>query len=152
MADHDDVIWRGLAEDLQRHPRFQPTRINRVDQVTFTDSQGVLWIVKEDGADDARPATSDIAPGTTWLRFENDLEVRRLWHYPDDWRGLSPIQLESLLERASTVIARFRPAMHRPIDRDDSLGRTNNAPENLAVRPAAPNPRPPRSRGDSGDE
>ena len=143
---------RMLAEDLQRQWRFQPTRVDRVDQVTFTDSQGVMWIVKEDGAEDARPSASDIAPGTTWLRFENESEVRRLWHYPDDWRGLSPIQLESLLERASTVIARFRSAIPRAIDRDDSVGRTKNAAENFAVRPAAPNPPPPRSRDDSGNE
>lgn len=84
-----------------------------MEQTTFTDSDGVLWSVREDGADDGRSFASDVAPGTTWLRFESELEVRRLWHYPDDWRGLSPLQLESLLDRASTVIARFRPAAHR---------------------------------------
>jgi hypothetical protein len=84
-----------------------------LEQTTFTDSDGVLWAVREDGADDARALSSDAAPGSAWLRFESDLEVRRLWHYPDDWRGLSPLQLESLLDRASTVIARFRPAHHR---------------------------------------
>jgi hypothetical protein len=106
----------GLAEDLQRRGPVQRTRMHPVDQLTFTDSQGVGWSVKEDGADDVRSAESDIAPGTTWLRFETESEVRRLWHYPDDWRGLSPLQLESLLDRASTVIARFRPAMHRGTD------------------------------------
>ena len=120
-----------------------------MDQITFTDSQGVVWSVKEDGADDVRPSASDVAPGTTWLRFENELEVRRLWHYPDDWRGLSPLQLESLLDRASTVIARFRPVMHRGIDTDSSLGRMKT-PENV-VRPALPPP-PPWSRGGSGSE
>ena len=84
-----------------------------MEQTTFTDSDGVLWSVREDGADDARSLTADVPPGTTWLRFESELEVKRLWHYPDDWRGLSPLQLESLLDRASTVIARFRPAVHR---------------------------------------
>ena len=83
-----------------------------MEQTTFTDSEGVAWNVREDGADDPRALTADVPPGTTWLRFESELEVRRLWHYPDDWRGLSGIQLESLLDRASTVIARFRPAMH----------------------------------------
>jgi len=83
-----------------------------MEQTTFTDSDGVVWTVREDGADDPRALTADVPPGTTWLRFESELEVRRLWHYPDDWRGLSDIQLESLLERASTVIARFRPATH----------------------------------------
>ena len=80
---------------------------------SFTDSNGVLWNVREDGADDVTLVHERHPPGTTWLRFESELEVRRLWHYPDDWRGLSPIQMESLLDRASTVIARFRPAPHR---------------------------------------
>jgi len=85
-----------------------------MDQTVFTDSDGVQWVVREDGADEARSISAVVPPGTVWLRFESELEVRRLWHYPDDWRGLSPMQLESLLERASTVVARFRPASHRP--------------------------------------
>ncbi|MDF2772191.1 MAG: hypothetical protein K0S86_1685 [Geminicoccaceae bacterium] len=100
-----------------------------MDHVSFTDSSGIRWSVKEDGADDARTHRNpDGVPGTAWLRFESEYEVRRLWHYPDDWRGLSPLQLESLLERASTVIARFRPAGHnRPLletDRSSLTGRT----------------------------
>jgi len=93
-----------------------------MEQTTFTDSDGVQWTVREDGADDARSLSSDPSPGTAWLRFESESEVRRLWHYPDDWRGLSPIQLESLLDRASTVIARFRPAIHRPAGVDPGRG------------------------------
>ena len=93
---------------------------------SFTDSDGVVWSVREDGADDVRSFTTDIPPGTTWLRFESELEVRRLWHYPDDWRGLSPMQLESLLDRASTVIARFRPAPHRAAHGDTLLGDGRN--------------------------
>src|SRR5687768_2144754 len=82
-----------------------------MEQTSFTDSNGVLWGVREDGADESPfLGRTEHVPGTAWLRFESELEVRRLWHYPDDWRGLSPIQLESLLDRASTVIARFRPA------------------------------------------
>jgi hypothetical protein len=81
-----------------------------MDQISFTDSSGVTWAVREDGADDARSLPGDAPPGTTWLRFDSELEVRRLWHYPDDWRRLNPVQLETLLERASTVIARFRSA------------------------------------------
>ena len=88
-----------------------------MEQTTFTDSDGAVWTVREDGADDGRSLTTDASSGTTWLRFESDLEVRRLWHYPDDWRGLSHIQLESLLDRASTVIARFRPVAHRGLGR-----------------------------------
>jgi hypothetical protein len=124
-----------------------------VDSVTFTDSEGVSWGVREDGADDVRPSASDIPPGTTWLRFENESEVRRLWHYPDDWRGLSPVQMESLLDRASTVIARFRPAIHRGIDTDGSFGRMKAAPENLAAPRAVPPPASlPRSRGGKDSE
>lgn len=123
-----------------------------MEQTTFTDSDGVLWSVREDGGDDTHSVSSDPSPGAAWLRFESELEVRRLWHYPDDWRGLSPIQLESLLDRASTVIARFRPAMHRETETDGSLGRMKNTPENLAVRPVIPPPPPPRSRGGSGTE
>ena len=67
-----------------------------MDQVAFTDSSGVRWLVREDGADDSRVhGNSDGVPGTAWLRFESEYEVRRLWHYPDDWRGLNPLQLES---------------------------------------------------------
>ena len=88
-----------------------------MDHVSFTDSSGIRWSVKEEGADDARTHRNpEGVPGTAWLRFESEQEVRRLWHYPDDWRGLSPLQLESLLERASTVIARFRSVAHnRPV-------------------------------------
>jgi hypothetical protein len=103
-----------------------------MDQTTFTDSDGVHWIVREDGADEARSVATVVPHGTTWLRFESELEVRRLWHYPDDWRGLSPMQLESLLERASTVIARFRPASHRHAN----VGDSPDAPTLLKNEPA----------------
>ena len=99
-----------------------------MEQTSFTDSDGVVWIVREDGADDPRALTADVPPGTTWLRFESELEVRRLWHYPDDWRGLTDIQLESLLDRASTVIARFRPATHSAVRRAATLDAQRPAP------------------------
>ena len=101
----------------------------------FTDSEGVMWIVREDGADEARSIAAAVPPGTTWLRFESELEVRRLWHYPDDWRGLSPMQLESLLDRASTVVARFRPAAHRAAGVGDSLASMEQSPERRAAAP-----------------
>ena len=104
-----------------------------MEQTTFTDSEGVAWNVREDGADDPRALTADVPPGTTWLRFESELEVRRLWHYPDDWRGLRGIQLESLLDRASTVIARFRPATHSGVGRGAPLN-----PERPARSPVPP--------------
>ena len=120
---------------------------------SFIDSDGVVWSVREDGADDVRPFTSDIPPGTTWLRFESDLEVRRLWHYPDDWRGLSAIQMESLLDRASTVIARFRPAPHRASQANTSLGDALKRTSEFrpASRQDAP-PEVPRSRDGRADE
>jgi hypothetical protein len=99
-----------------------------MERTTFTDSDGVVWSVREDGADDPRALAADVPPGTTWLRFESELEVRRLWHYPDDWRGLSPLQLESLLDRASTVIARFRPAAHRAAGEGKPIGQERSAP------------------------
>jgi hypothetical protein len=119
-----------------------------VEQITFTDSEGAVWNVRED-TDDIRPSSSDVAPGTSWLRFENDSEVRRLWHYPDDWRGLTPVQLESLLERASTVIARFRPAVQRAADRDAEVGRTHPSADSLAAdRPIPGTPAPGASAND----
>jgi len=110
-----------------------------MEQTVFTDSDGVRWVVREDGADEARSVATVVPPGTSWLRFESELEVRRLWHYPDDWRGLSPMQLESLLDRASTVIARFRPALHRPATVDDSIGAERQTAD---VRPARVNGEP----------
>ena len=104
-----------------------------MEQTTFTDSDGVVWSVREDGADDPRALTADVPPGTTWLRFESELEVRRLWHYPDDWRGLSDIQLESLLDRASTVIARFRPAPHSEAARRAALDTQRPSPSQVSA-------------------
>ena len=102
-----------------------------MEQTTFTDSDGALWTVREDGIDEGRSVSSDVPQGTAWLRFESELEVRRLWHYPDDWRGLSPLQLESLLDRASTVVARFRPARHREADAAPSRERDVSEPADL---------------------
>jgi len=113
-----------------------------MEQTVFTDSDGVRWVVREDGADESRSVATVAPPGTAWLRFESELEVRRLWHYPDDWRGLSPMQLESLLDRASTVIARFRPALLRPAAVDDSPGAERQTAD---VRPARVNGEGPRA-------
>ena len=129
-----------MEENLQSLIRILPTA-ERDMESSFTDSDGVLWNVREDGADDVRSFTSDIPPGTTWLRFESELEVRRLWHYPDDWRGLSPIQMESLLDRASTVIARFRPAPHRAPQGNTSLGGSRQQASEF--RPASRQDTPP---------
>ena len=120
-----------------------------MEQTTFTDSDGVVWSVREDGGDDGRPLSADVSPGTSWLRFESELEVRRLWHYPDDWRGLSPLQLESLLDRASTVIARFRPAPHR--DAHNPSRDEGRVPAG-ETRPANSSDVPPSGQGSRGDK
>lgn len=116
-----------------------------MDHASFTDSSGVPWLVKEDGADESRAhGSSEGVPGTAWLRFESDLEVRRLWHYPDDWRGLSPLQLESLLERASTVVARFRSVRHANPVLDPGISPT---PSRGAIEATTRTPRPPAASG-----
>lgn len=122
-----------------------------MEHTTFNDSDGVVWTVREDGADEARSLAADVPPGTTWLRFESELEVRRLWHYPDDWRGLNPLQLESLLDRASTVIARFRPAMHRGVGGSAAIEPKDiPSPELRATsKPTIPPPAFPRNRNDT---
>jgi hypothetical protein len=116
-------------------------------ETSFTDSDGVAWELREDGADDSRAYAADAQPGMTWLRFESDLEVRRLWHYPDDWRGLSPIQLESLLDRASTVIARFRSPVHRAASADTAPLEEPQVPQVRAVKRADSTPADSQSTG-----
>lgn len=129
-----------------------------MDHVSFADSTGVNWSVREDGADETRAVTHANAPtGTSWLRFESEYEVRRLWHYPDDWRGLNALQLESLLDRASTVIARFRPVPHRHPSSDGQVPSATGRPDLDArssrshPRPSAPRPRS-NERSDNPDE
>ena len=104
-----------------------------MEKTVFTDSDGVVWIVREDGAEEARSIAAVVPPGTTRVRFESDLQVRRLWHKPDDRRGLSPMQLESLLDRASTVVARFRSAQHRVANVGDSLDSADKSAERRAT-------------------
>jgi hypothetical protein len=122
-----------------------------MEKISFTDSSGVVWLVWEDGAEDPLLLRrGEHMPGAGWLHFESEDEVRRLWHYPDDWRGLNPLQLESLLDRASTVVARFRraPKEARPGVSEDGPRR----PE-LTARPPAPRaPTISRSRSDRDDE
>jgi hypothetical protein len=123
-----------------------------MEHISFTDSSGVSWSVREDGADDARSLSGDVQPGTTWLRFDSELEVRRLWHYPDDWRGLNPVQLETLLDRASTVIARFRSVPH-PNRKTDGDPRSTPPAPGLRTTPKRPDiATPGRSLPENGDE
>jgi len=75
------------------------------ERIAFTDGNGVRWTVAEWGRDDVLAALD--VPPVTWLEFETELEIRRLWAFPDDWPRLPPWQLELLCRRASTVVARF---------------------------------------------
>jgi hypothetical protein len=79
---------------------------------SFTDSRGVLWTVREEGVDGGFADSVPPERPLRWLTFETDLEVRRLWTYPDDWRRMAAAQLDLLCRRANTMIARFprRPA------------------------------------------
>jgi hypothetical protein len=87
------------------HTRSRPWVIAVSDGITFTDVDGVRWSVSEEGVDDTLAGTSEAQ--VTWLSFETELEIRRLWTYPDDWRRLTAWQLDALCRRASTVVARF---------------------------------------------
>ena len=75
------------------------------EEITFTDGHGVQWSVSEGGSQDLLSHLPD--PPVKWLSFENDLEVRRLWAYPDDWARLEPRQLDVLCRKANTLVARF---------------------------------------------
>lgn len=86
--------------------------------VGFTDGCGVAWTVVERGLDDVLEDLGDTS--VTWLDFETELEVRRLWSFPDDWARLTPVQLTMLAERASTVIARFPRPVRADPDADAS--------------------------------
>ena len=56
-----------------------------IGAVHFVDPDGVTWTVTEvDGA------TVPGARGPACLVFQADHAIRRVWHYPDDWRGLPP--------------------------------------------------------------
>lgn len=89
------------------------------DSLSFVDSDGVSWTVREEGKGGFRATFgSDADVPVTWLRFESELEVRKLWRYPDDWMSLAPAQLDALSRRASTIVARFpRQRVSPPVPR-----------------------------------
>jgi hypothetical protein len=97
-----------------------------MDRVYLTDRHGVTWAIFEESLDGDTPDAAR-GNGSSWLSFETDLEVRRLWNYPDDWRRLSDWQLDALRRRASTVVARFprgeRRAAASAKDAPDSTAR-----------------------------
>lgn len=60
--------------------------------VFFKDSHGALWEVHEVRTSAASPW----ARGEKCLLFTCRHVIRRVWHYPADWRELSPPELEEL--------------------------------------------------------
>ena len=70
--------------------------------IKFTDSDGVHWEVREIPApvlDDSNPAAfGEYARG--WLLFSSALLRKRLTGYPENWRTLTPYELEKWCWRA----------------------------------------------------
>jgi len=94
--------------------------------IDFTDAGGVAWSVRLDGVEEGGEVGAHRAIGPasgTWLRFESELEVRKLWRYPDDWQRMRADQLDRPRQMASVVIARF-PRRPRP----DTIA-TRDAPQ-----------------------
>jgi hypothetical protein len=56
----------------------------------FTDSAGHCWTVIE-----VHPASAAV-DDSGWLAFISDNDIRRIWNYPADWRGLSAAELETI--------------------------------------------------------
>ena len=72
--------------------------------IEFTDSDGVRWEVRQIPAPDLRDSSSaafgDYSQG--WLLFSSDQLKKRLAPYPEDWRTLSPYELEKWCWRAKS--------------------------------------------------
>jgi hypothetical protein len=73
------------------------------DSREFTDSDGVHWEVRQIPA----PLLNSGDPSTTfgefasgWLLFSSEHLKKRLTHYPENWRELSPYELEKWCWRA----------------------------------------------------
>jgi len=70
--------------------------------IEFRDSDGVRWEVREIPAPDLKDANSaafgDYSRG--WLLFSSDQLKKRLAPYPENWRTLSPYELEKWCWRA----------------------------------------------------
>ena len=58
---------------------------------TIDDPPSETWHVREIDAHHIPGAMSERC-----LVFENHERVRRLWHYPDDWKTLSSVELLAL--------------------------------------------------------
>jgi hypothetical protein len=70
-------------------PEMRSARVNGV--VEFVDDRGMLWRVSERDARGDPGALRDFC-----LIFSCADAVRRIWHYPDDWRELAPPALQRL--------------------------------------------------------
>ena len=58
---------------------------------TYRDSDGCTWSVHEVAA-----GAVPWARGPRCLLFRSETAVRRVWHYPLDWRSLPDAELEAL--------------------------------------------------------
>lgn len=63
----------------------------RVVDRSFQDSSGVAWEVSEIAGEQVPGAR-----GESCLVFISLVAIRRVWHYPKDWRDLPAEVLESL--------------------------------------------------------
>lgn len=70
-------------------PEMRSARVQGV--VEFVDDRGLLWRVSERDARGDPGALRDFC-----LIFASADAVRRIWHYPDDWRELAPSALQQL--------------------------------------------------------
>lgn len=71
--------------------------------VEFTDSDGVHWEVRQIPAPVLKDGTVSATFGEYshgWLLFSSPLLKKRLTPYPDDWRDLTPYELEKWCWRA----------------------------------------------------
>ena len=81
----------GDRDETRRNARRESDMDHLSDAVEFHDADGVRWSVRE-----ASPSHVAAHAGKTSLIFESAVAVRRVWNYPEDWRGLTPEQLSAL--------------------------------------------------------
>jgi hypothetical protein len=84
-----------VKDDRLRYGASSTTGSASSVPVYFVDARGERWSVTE------RDTRGE--PGTradSCLVFSGENTIRRVWHFPANWRSLSPEQLESLAERS----------------------------------------------------
>jgi hypothetical protein len=90
-ADHVDDRGNGRGIRVPT-PAPTPHRMGQRDaDRTYVTSDGEEWRVFEIDAADLPGARGDRC-----LVFTSNVAFRRVWHYPDDWRRLTPRQLIEL--------------------------------------------------------